>query len=40
VTVWEVLLLVEKGRVTVNGDPRGWIETAWSKAPMHEAPIN
>lgn len=40
ISVWEVLLLAEKGRVAMEGDPRAWIETAWSKAPMYEAPIN
>lgn len=40
ISVWEVLLLVERGRVTIDGDPRAWIETAWAKAPMQEAPIS
>ena len=40
ISVWEVLLLAEKGRVAIDGDPRAWIESAWSRAPMHEAPIN
>ena len=40
ISIWEVLLLAEKGRVAIDGDPRGWIEAAWSRAPMHEAPIS
>jgi len=40
ISVWELLLLVEKGRVAMDGDPRAWIEAAWSRAPMHEAPIS
>ena len=40
ISVWELLLLVEKRRVAIDGDPRRWIETAWSRAPMHDAPIN
>jgi PIN domain nuclease of toxin-antitoxin system len=40
ISIWEVLLLAEKGRVTIDGDARRWIEAAWSKAPMHEAPLN
>lgn len=40
ISVWELLLLVEKGRVVIDGDPEDWIETAWSRAPIREAPIN
>jgi PIN domain nuclease of toxin-antitoxin system len=40
ISVWELLLLVEKGRVVIAGDPHAWIETAWSRAPIHEAPLN
>ena len=40
ISVWEVLLLAEKRRVAIDGDPRRWIEAAWSRAPMHEAPLN
>lgn len=40
ISVWEVLLLAEKGRVTMNGDARAWIELALTKAPMYEAPIS
>lgn len=39
ISVWEVLLLVERGRLVFEGDPRRWIEMAWYRAPMHEAPI-
>jgi PIN domain nuclease of toxin-antitoxin system len=40
ISVWEFLLLVERGRVVVKGEPREWIETAWARAPLHEAPLN
>ena len=40
ISVWEFLLLAERGRVVVEGDAGAWLETAWSRAPMHEAPIN
>ena len=40
ISVWEFRLLVERGRVQIAGEPRDWIETAWSRAPMHEAPVN
>ena len=40
ISVWETALLIEKRRVAIDGDPRAWIESAWSRAPMHEAPVN
>lgn len=40
ISVWELLLLVEEGRVVIDGDPHAWIEAAWSTAPIREAPVN
>lgn len=40
ISVWEFLLLVERGRLVLRATPREWLETAWSRAPMHEAPLN
>lgn len=40
ISIWEFLLLAERRRVVIDGKPRDWIETAWSSAPMHEAPLN
>jgi len=40
ISIWEVMLLIERGRVVVQGDPEVWVETAWSRAPVHEAPLN
>lgn len=40
ISVWEVLLLVEKRRIVIDGDPRKWIDRAWSQAPTQEAPLN
>jgi PIN domain nuclease of toxin-antitoxin system len=40
ISVWEFLLLVEKGRITLRVEPREWIDTAWSRAPIHEAALN
>ena len=42
ISVWEFLVLAEKGRVRV---PRGtaageWVDTALTRVPMHEAPLN
>jgi len=40
ISVWEFLLLVERGRLVLDATPRKWLEAAWSRAPMHEAPLN
>jgi len=40
ISVWEFLLLGERGRVLVKGDPQRWLETAWARAPIQEAPLN
>jgi PIN domain nuclease of toxin-antitoxin system len=39
ISVWEFLLLVERGRVTVRGDAREWVAKAAAHAPMNEAMI-
>ena len=40
ISVWEFLLLVERGLVILKESPRAWLEAAWSRAPMTEAPLN
>ena len=40
ISVWEFLLLVERGRLVLEATPRQWLDSAWSRAPMHEAPLN
>jgi PIN domain nuclease of toxin-antitoxin system len=42
VSVWEFLVLAERGRVRVHGGtpPADWVEAALSRAPMHEAPLS
>jgi len=41
ISVWEFLLLVERKRIRVraNRDATQWVEDAFARAPMHEAPI-
>ncbi len=39
VTTWEVLLLAERGRIVIDGNPDAWLEQAFASAPMHEAPL-
>jgi PIN domain nuclease of toxin-antitoxin system len=40
ISVWEFLLLVERGRLVLGSTPRAWIDEAWARAPMREAPLN
>ena len=40
ISTWEILILVEKGRVILNSDPGTWIRSVFNKIPFKEAPIN
>ncbi|MGO9314255.1 MAG: type II toxin-antitoxin system VapC family toxin [Syntrophobacteraceae bacterium] len=40
ISIWETMVLAEKGRIILQPDPEAWVRTALSKAPMKEAPIN
>ncbi len=40
ISLWETVVLAEKGRLILRPDPETWVRTALSKAPMKEAPIN
>lgn len=42
ISIWEFLLLAERGRVRVQGGtaPHEWVEAALSRAPMHDAPVS
>jgi PIN domain nuclease of toxin-antitoxin system len=42
ISIWEFLLLAERGRVRVKDGtaPSDWVEAALSRAPIHEAPLN
>lgn len=42
ISIWEFLLLAERGRVRVRDGtaPRDWVELALSRAPMHDAPLS
>ena len=37
VSTWEALILIEKGRIHIDEDPRGWVVD--STAPFREAPF-
>lgn len=40
ISIWEFLLLVERGRIVVDGDAGAWVDRAWAATPMHEASLN
>ncbi len=40
ISVWEVLVLAEKGRVELDTAPSAWIRAALKKAPVREIPID
>ena len=39
ISTWELLILVEKGRVVLDGDADTWIGSAMRMVPMKEAPV-
>ncbi len=39
VSVWEALVLADKGRVILHPDPWSWIRTALTVRPMNETPL-
>ncbi len=39
ISVWETLLLIERGRVKVEGSAQDWIEAALARAPMRDAAL-
>ena len=39
ISTWELLILVEKGRVVLDGELDTWLAEARRRAPMNEAPI-
>ena len=39
VSVWEALLLAERGRVTLEPDSRSWLNKAMSLTPAVEVPV-
>lgn len=39
ISVWEALLLAERGRIALDPDPRRWLRKAMSVAPIVETPV-
>jgi PIN domain nuclease of toxin-antitoxin system len=40
ISTWELILLVEKGRVILETNPISWIRDVFRKIPFREAPVN
>lgn len=39
ISIWESLVLVERGRLQVSGDPKVWINQMLKASPIREAPL-
>ena len=39
ISVWEALMLAERGRIALGPDPRRWLDRALAAAPVTEAPL-
>ena len=39
ISLWELLILVEKGRVVLESSPRTWLASAREEIPFREAPL-
>jgi len=40
ISVWELLVLAERGRIKLTPGPSEWIATGLSRTPAYEAPLN
>ena len=40
ISVWEFLIFAQKGRLTLEMDPKAWLVEAMKRAPMKEAPLS
>jgi PIN domain nuclease of toxin-antitoxin system len=40
ISVWETLVLAEKGKIQLERNPLAWVQEALSRWPVKEAPIN
>ena len=39
ISIWEILILYEKKRLSLDPDVDSWVKRALTAAPLHEAPI-
>ncbi len=40
ISIWEFLILVEKGRIVLESEPMRWLEKVFRQVPFKEASIN
>lgn len=40
ISVWELIVLAERGRVRLDAEPRAWVAEALERAPLEEAALN
>ena len=40
ISVWETLVLAEKGKIQLEPDPLAWVQEALRRWPVKEAPLN
>jgi len=39
ISVWELCVLVERGRVVLQSDTQSWVAQAFQRVPLNEAPL-
>jgi len=39
ISVWEIQVLAERGRVKLDDEPRRWLKEALQRTPLQEAPL-
>jgi PIN domain nuclease of toxin-antitoxin system len=40
ISIWEFMILVEKGRIILESEPIAWLNQVFKEVPFKEAPIN
>ena len=40
ISIWELLVLAERGRIKLDAQPRNWLVEALSRTPAREAALN
>lgn len=40
ISIWETVLLAERGRLALDGDPEAWVRVAIDHLPFLEAPLS
>lgn len=40
ISLWEIIVLAEKGRIELNKEPRRWLKIVLKQVPLREAPLN